>query len=149
MPRIHRAAALSVSALLGIATLPATLPASLPALLGTISSSALAQEAWNPFQEKSAPARPKRQAEPPAAPLPPVLPPMDGAKSWRPDQASAGQTAPAKGPPPDQSTFGRQQLPIFAVSSPALTVSGKPEPRVTTDAIFQPPITLPSTPSLR
>ena len=32
---------------------------------------------------------------------------------------------------------------------PALTVSGKPEPRVTTVVNFQPPITLPIAPSLR
>ena len=115
MPRIRRAAALSVTALIGFAGLPAL--ATALTLTSAIFSVAFAQDTWNPFQEKSAPARPKRQAEPPPAPLPPVLAPMDGAKTWRPDQASAGQAAPAKGPKPaggaqpDQTSVDRQSLP--------------------------------------
>src|SRR5688572_26960381 len=48
-----------------------------------------------------------------------------------------------------KSRFGLQQLPMFAVSSPAPIVSGNPDPIVTTEVSFQPPMTLPSFPSLR
>lgn len=43
--------------------------------------------------------------------------------------------------------FGRQQLLMLAVSSPAEMVSGKPDANVTTDVSFHPPMTLPKTPS--
>ena len=45
-----------------------------------------------------------------------------------------------------KSRFGRQQLPMLAVSSPAPIVNGNPDPSVTTEVTFQPPITLPSAP---
>ena len=48
-----------------------------------------------------------------------------------------------------KSRFGRQQLPMLACSSPAETVSGNPEPSVTTDATFHPPMTFPSAPVLK
>src|SRR5215213_2396774 len=48
-----------------------------------------------------------------------------------------------------KSRFGLQQLPMLAVSSPALSVNGNPDPIVTTEVSFHPPIALPSAPSPR
>src|ERR1700730_9150325 len=47
-----------------------------------------------------------------------------------------------------KSRFGRQQLPIFALSSPE-TVSGNPDARVTTEVTFQPPSAVLRAPSVR